>query len=163
MHPRRETTLQILSDLIGFPTVSADSNLALIDYAADYLGKLGASVKTFRDPGGAKANLFATIGPEVDGGIVLSGHSDVVPVTDQAWSSDPFDMRTADGRVYGRGTCDMKGFIAAALAMAPHYAASELKRPVHFAFTYDEEVGCLGARALVSDLAALPYKPAVCT
>ena len=162
MHPTRETTLEILSDLIGFPTVSADSNLALIDYAADYLGKLGASVKTFRDPGGAKANLFATIGPEVDGGIVLSGHSDVVPVTDQAWSSDPFDMRTADGRVYGRGTCDMKGFIAATLAMAPHYAASELKRPVHFAFTYDEEVGCLGARALVSDLAALPYKPAVC-
>ena len=162
MHPRRETTLQILSDLIGFPTVSADSNLALIDYAADYLGKLGASVKTFRDPGGTKANLFATIGPEVDGGIVLSGHSDVVPVTDQAWSSDPFDMRTADGRVYGRGTCDMKGFIAAALAMAPHYAAAELKRPVHFAFTYDEEVGCLGARALVNDLAALPYKPAVC-
>lgn len=162
MHPSRETTLQILSDLIGFPTVSADSNLALIDYAADYLGKLGASVKTFRDPGGAKANLFATIGPEVDGGIVLSGHSDVVPVTDQAWSSDPFDMCTADGRVYGRGACDMKGFIAATLAMAPHYAASELKRPVHFAFTYDEEVGCLGARALVNDLAALPYKPAVC-
>lgn len=162
MHPTRAATLEILSDLIGFPTVSADSNLALIDYTAEYLGKLGASVHTFRDPGGAKANLFATIGPEVDGGIVLSGHSDVVPVTDQAWSSDPFDMRTADGKVYGRGTCDMKGFIAAALAMAPHYAAAELKRPVHFAFTYDEEVGCLGARALVNDLAALPYKPAVC-
>ncbi|MEQ8335583.1 acetylornithine deacetylase [Nisaea sp.] len=162
MHPSRETTLQILSDLIGFPTVSADSNLALIDYAADYLGRLGASVHTFRDPHGTKANLFATIGPEVDGGIVLSGHSDVVPVTDQAWSSDPFDMRTADGRAYGRGTCDMKGFIAASLAMAPHYAKSDLRRPVHFAFTYDEEVGCLGARALMHELALLPFKPAVC-
>jgi acetylornithine deacetylase len=162
MHPTRDATLEILSDLIGFPTVSADSNLALIDYTADYLGRLGASVHTFRDPDGTKANLFATIGPEVDGGIVLSGHSDVVPVTDQAWSSDPFDMRTADGRVYGRGTCDMKGFIATTLAMAPHYAAAELKRPVHFAFTYDEEVGCLGARALMHELALLPFKPAVC-
>ena len=122
MHPTRAATLQILSDLIGFPTVSSDSNLALIDYAAEYLGKLGANVHTFRAPDGTKANLFATIGPEVDGGIVLSGHSDVVPVTDQAWSSDPFGMRVAEGKAYGRGTCDMKGFIAAALAMAPHYA-----------------------------------------
>lgn len=162
MHPTREATLEILSDLIGFPTVSADSNLALIDYAAEYLGKLGANVHTFRDPNGAKANIFATIGPEVDGGIVLSGHSDVVPVTDQAWSSDPFGMRIAEGKAYGRGTCDMKGFIAAALAMAPHYAKCELKRPVHFAFTYDEEVGCLGARALMHELALLPFKPAVC-
>ena len=162
MHPTRAATLQILSDLIGFPTVSSDSNLALIDYAAEYLGKLGANVHTFRAPDGTKVNLFATIGPEVDGGIVLSGHSDVVPVTDQAWSSDPFGMRVAEGKAYGRGTCDMKGFIAAALAMAPHYAKNDLRRPVHFAFTYDEEVGCLGAQALMHELALLPFKPAVC-
>ncbi|WP_193183035.1 acetylornithine deacetylase [Nisaea sediminum] len=158
----REETLSILEDLIGFPTVSADSNLALIGYAADRLRDLGAEVKVYRDDSGAKANLFATIGPEVDGGIVLSGHSDVVPVADQDWSSDPFEMRIADGKAYGRGTCDMKGYIAAALAMAPHYARADLKRPVHFAFTYDEEVGCLGAQALMHDLALLPFRPAVC-
>lgn len=162
MHPTRDATLEILSDLIGFPTVSADSNLALIDYAAEYLARLGASVQTFRAPDGTKANLFATIGPEVDGGIVLSGHSDVVPVTDQAWSSDPFGLRVAEGKAYGRGTCDMKGFIAAVLATAPHYAKKDLRRPVHFAFTYDEEVGCLGAQALMHELALLPFKPSVC-
>ncbi|MBO6561005.1 MAG: acetylornithine deacetylase [Nisaea sp.] len=162
MQATREETLSILQDLIGFPTVSADSNLALIGYAADRLRDLGAEVKLYRDESGAKANLFATIGPEVDGGIVLSGHSDVVPVADQDWSSDPFEMRIADGKAYGRGTCDMKGFIAASLAMAPHYAAQDLKRPVHFAFTHDEEVGCLGAQALMHDLALLPFRPAVC-
>jgi len=162
MQARRKETLSILRDLIGFPTVSADSNLALIDYAANRLEELGAEVRVYRDESGAKANLFATIGPETDGGIVLSGHSDVVPVADQDWSSDPFEMRIADGRAYGRGTCDMKGFIAAALAMAPHYAKAGLKRPVHFAFTYDEEVGCLGAQALMQDLALLPFRPAVC-
>lgn len=162
MQATREETLSILQDLIGFPTISADSNLALIGYAADQLRDLGADVKVYRDENGAKANLFATIGPEIDGGIVLSGHSDVVPVADQDWSSDPFDMRIADGKAFGRGTCDMKGFIAAALAMAPHYARADLKRPVHFAFTYDEEVGCLGAQALMHDLALLPFRPAVC-
>lgn len=162
MQATREETLTILGDLIGFATVSADSNLALIDYAAHRLDELGAEVKVYRDESGAKANLFATVGPETDGGIVLSGHSDVVPVADQDWSSDPFEMRIADGKAFGRGTCDMKGFIAAALAMAPHYARSDLKRPVHFAFTYDEEVGCLGAQALMHDLALLPFRPAVC-
>jgi len=156
-----DDTRAILADLIAFPTVSADSNLELIAYAADRLGDLGARTSVMTDPSGHKANLFATLGPEGDGGIVLSGHSDVVPVEDQDWSSDPFTLREADGLLYGRGACDMKGFIAAALAVAPRYAALDLARPVHFCFTYDEEVGCLGARQLVDDLKRLKIRPAV--
>ncbi len=147
-----ETTKQILSDLVAFPTVSVDSNLDMISYLAARLKDCGAKVEIFHDETGKKANLFATLGPEVDGGIVLSGHSDVVPVTDQDWSSDPFVMEERDGRLYGRGTCDMKGFIAAAIAMAPHFAQRATDTPVHFAFTYDEETGCIGAGHLVEAL-----------
>ncbi len=156
-----EHTVPILKELIAFPTVSSDSNLALIHYAAERLEAVGARVDVFKDDSGTKANLFATIGPDTDGGIVLSGHSDVVPVEGQDWSRDPFDMWEDEGRLYGRGSCDMKGFIAAALAMAPRYAEAKLTRPVHFAFTYDEETGCLGAQALVKDLARYGFKPAV--
>ena len=156
-----DDTRAILGDLIAYPTVSADSNLDLIDYAAAHLRDRGASVLIFRDDSGAKANLFATIGPPGDGGIVLSGHTDVVPADAHAWTSDPFVMREADGRLYGRGSCDMKGFIAAALAFAPRFAEVELRRPVHFAFTYDEEVGCLGGRQLVDDLARAGIRPSV--
>jgi acetylornithine deacetylase len=156
-----DDTRAILGDLIAYPTVSADSNLDLIDYAAAHLRDRGASVLIFRDDSGAKANLFATIGPPGDGGIVLSGHTDVVPADARAWTSDPFVMREADGRLYGRGSCDMKGFIAAALAFAPRFAEVELRRPVHFAFTYDEEVGCLGGRQLVDDLARAGIRPSV--
>lgn len=147
-----ETTKQILSDLIAFPTVSVDSNLDMISYLAARLKDCGAKVEIFHDETGKKANLFATLGPEVDGGIVLSGHSDVVPVTDQDWTSDPFVMEERDGRLYGRGACDMKGFIAATLAMAPHFAQQVTNTPVHFAFTYDEETGCIGAGHLVEAL-----------
>ncbi len=147
-----ETTKQILSDLIAFPTVSVDSNLDMISYLAARLIDCGAKVEIFHDETGEKANLFATLGPEVDGGIVLSGHSDVVPVTDQDWSSDPFVMEERGDRLYGRGTCDMKGFIAAAIAMAPHFAQRATDTPVHFAFTYDEETGCIGAGHLVEAL-----------
>ncbi len=147
-----ETTKQILSDLIAFPTVSVDSNLDMISYLAARLKDCGAKVEIFHDESGKKANLFATLGPEVDGGIVLSGHSDVVPVTDQDWTSDPFVMEERDGRLYGRGTCDMKGFIAATVAMAPHFAQRITDTPVHFAFTYDEETGCIGAGHLVEAL-----------
>jgi len=157
-----ERTTEILADLIAFPTVSADSNLDLIHHVRDLLQDLGAEVRVFHDELERKANLFATLGPAVDGGIVLSGHSDVVPVEGQDWSSNPFDLRESDGRLFGRGSCDMKGFIAAALAKAEHYATLDLKRPVHFAFTHDEEVGCLGARALVGQLADLPMRPSVC-
>ncbi|WP_265517963.1 acetylornithine deacetylase [Nitratireductor luteus] len=149
----------ILAELVAFPTISADSNLELIAYATELMSEVGARISIMRDESGTKANLFATLGPEGDGGIVLSGHSDVVPVVGQNWSSDPFVLREADGRLYGRGTCDMKGFIACCLAKAPDFAALELKRPLHFAFTYDEEVGCLGARTLVSELERMDLRP----
>ncbi len=157
----RARTCEILGDLIAFPTLSSDSNHALIAYAAGLLEDCGARVDLSSSPCGTKANLFATLGPEVDGGILLSGHSDVVPVTDQDWSSDPFVMEERDGRLYGRGTCDMKGFIAACLAMAPTYAAQVSTRPMHFAFTYDEEIGCFGAQHLAADLQARGLTPGV--
>ncbi|SDN57969.1 acetylornithine deacetylase [Lutimaribacter pacificus] len=157
---RFEQTVGILGDLIAFPTVSADSNLELIAYLANRLGDVGAHVQVMTDESGHKANLFATIGPETDGGIVLSGHSDVVPAEEHGWSADPFEMVARDGNFYGRGTCDMKGFIAAAMAMAPTLAQADLRRPVHFAFTYDEEVGCLGAQHLVRELAETGLRPA---
>lgn len=141
-------TQAILGDFIAHPTVSKDSNLAMIADIANRLGDAGASVDIQTSRDGRKANLFATLGPAGPGGIVLSGHSDVVPVDGQHWSSDPFEMTDRDGRLYGRGACDMKGFIAAAVAMAPEFAECKLGRPVHFAFTYDEEIGCLGAQAL---------------
>ncbi len=155
-----ETTRKILGDLIAYPTVSADSNLELIAYCADYLEGLGARVTVSKDATGTKANLFASLGPDIDGGIVLSGHSDVVPVAGQDWTSHPFTMAERDGKLFGRGACDMKGFLAATLALAPDYAALDLKRPVHFAFTYDEEVGCLGGKALVGELQATGLRPA---
>jgi acetylornithine deacetylase len=151
----------ILADLIGFPTVSSDSNLEMMAYLADRLTSLGARTELFTDPSGHKANLFATLGPEGPGGIVLSGHSDVVPAVADDWTNDPFAMVERDGRLYGRGACDMKGFIACALAAAPDYAGRDLARPVHFAFTYDEEVGCLGARALTEELARREIRPEI--
>jgi acetylornithine deacetylase len=156
-----DDTKEILGELIAFPTISSDSNLELIAHAADRLGALGAETRVLVDETGSKANLFATLGPERDGGIVLSGHSDVVPVADQDWSADPFAMREADGRLYGRGACDMKGFIAAVLAVAPLFASRQLSRPLHVCLTYDEEVGCLGARKLVGDLAAMDIRPSL--
>lgn len=154
-------TREILGELIAYPTVSADSNLALIEHLAGLLDDAGARVEVFRDASGGKANLFATIGPDIDGGILLSGHSDVVPVADQAWTTDPWAMVERDGRLYGRGTCDMKGFIAAAVALAPTYAQKASARPIHFAFTHDEEIGCLGAQALAPLLQARGVKPRV--
>jgi len=160
-HALLAETVAILRDLVAFPTVSADSNLELIAYLGGRLEGLGARVRVTHDPAGRKANVFATIGPEGAGGVVLSGHTDVVPVEGQAWSSDPFAIVERDGKLYGRGTCDMKGFIAAALAFAPAYAAARLRKPLHFAFTYDEEVGCLGAQVMLADLAAAGVRPAI--
>ncbi len=156
-----DRTIDILADLIAFPTVSADSNMEMIAYLSDALEAAGAKVDVFLDSSGHKANLFATLGPVVDGGIVLSGHSDVVPVTDQPWSTDPFKLVAADDRLYGRGTCDMKGFIAATIAMAPVFAARVQYRPLHFAFTYDEETGCIGAGHLAAALTERGIKPSV--
>ncbi len=154
-----QATVDLLDRLIAYPTVSTDSNLEMIIDLSGRLQSLGARTHIFGDETGSKATLFGSLGPDVPGGVLLSGHSDVVPVTDQDWSSDPFQMRQADGLLYGRGTCDMKGFIAASVVMAEHYAALPLKRPVHFAFTYDEETGCLGAQALIPELTRLGIKP----
>ncbi|NBB98536.1 MAG: acetylornithine deacetylase [Alphaproteobacteria bacterium] len=153
-------TKQILAELVAFPSISADGNRAVTEHIAGLLADSGARVWTEPDATGAKLNLFATIGPEGPGGVVLSGHTDVVPVEGQPWATDPFAMVERDGRLYGRGTCDMKGFVAACIAMAPAFAARDLKVPVHFAFTYDEEIGCLGAQALTATLAARGIRPA---
>jgi len=155
-------TLAILADLIAIPTISADSNLELIAYSAAKLDALGAKTDMTLDPTGLKANLFATIGPDIDGGVVLSGHTDVVPVEGQEWSTDPFQAVERDGLVYGRGSCDMKGFIACALALAPRIAEADLRRPVHFAFSYDEETGCLGAQVMLKALAETGRRPGIC-
>lgn len=160
-HALIEPTKSILGDLIAFPSISADSNLDIIAYLADRLRAAGALVDIFPDETGNKANLFATFGPKEDGGIVLSGHTDVVPVAGQEWSTDPFTMVERDGCLFGRGSCDMKGFIAAAVAVAPSFAALSLKRPLHFAFTYDEEVGCFGAQTLLARLDQAGVHPAV--
>jgi acetylornithine deacetylase len=151
----------VLARLVAFDTTSRDSNLALIEYVEALLGGLGVATTRVPNHDGSKANLYATLGPAVEGGLVLSGHTDVVPVDGQAWSSDPFVLTERDGRLYGRGTCDMKGFIALALAAAPAFAhPGRLARPVHLALSYDEEVGCLGAPAMIARIAAQLPRPA---
>ena len=144
---------EILETLIGFDTVSARSNMALIQWVRDYLARHGIESAIVPNDEGTKANLYATLGPKRAGGVVLSGHTDVVPVAGQAWSSDPFRVRAENGRLFGRGTADMKGFIACALAAVPDFAAAELKTPIHLAFSYDEEVGCIGVPHLLARLA----------
>ena len=153
--PRR-TTEEILVDLVAFNTVSARSNLELIEYVEAYLVDWGiGSVRVVSDDG-SKSNLYATIGPADRAGVVLSGHTDVVPVANQPWESDPFDLteRTVDGqlRLYGRGSADMKGFAAAVLAMVPDFVAADLKTPIHIALSYDEEIGCLGVGRMIAKM-----------
>ncbi len=143
----------ILERLVAFDTVSAKSNLALIDWVADHLAGYGIASGLTRSADGTKANLFATVSPSGRGGVILSGHTDVVPVEGQAWDSDPFRLSPDGDHLYGRGTADMKGFIALALALVPKALAAPLATPLHLALTHDEEVGCLGAPALI---AALP-------
>lgn len=148
---RQATALEILERLIAFDTTSARSNLELIDWVADYLGEFGiASERSAASPG--KANLFATIGPLEQGGVILSGHTDVVPVAGQDWHSDPFHLIEDSGRLYGRGSADMKGFIALVLALVPEMTRRTLAVPLHLAFTHDEETGCFGAPALIRAL-----------
>lgn len=149
-----------LDELVTLPTVTGSSNLALIDHVEQVLAPLGASTRRTFDATGTRANLLATLGPAVDGGVVLSGHTDVVPADAHGWRSDPFGVEERDGRLYGRGTADMKGFLACALAVAPAFAAAALTRPVHLAFTFDEEVGCLGAPLLIEDLLTAVPPPA---
>ena len=149
-----------LARLVAFDTTSRRSNLELIAYVERFLGDLGVDSRRVANADGSKANLLASIGPTVEGGVVLSGHTDVVPVDGQAWTSDPFQLARRGDRLYGRGACDMKGFLALALAAAPAFAGAALKRPVHLAFSYDEEIGCLGAPALIAEIAARTPRPA---
>lgn len=152
--------IELLERLVAFDTVSRHSNLALIEFVEDFLSALGASPTRVPNEDGTKSNLFATIGPAVEGGVVLSGHSDVVPIDGQDWASDPFILTARDGRLYGRGTTDMKGFVALALAAAERAAALPLKRPLHLAISYDEEVGCRGAPPMIETLRTALPKPA---
>lgn len=154
-----EDTVAHLGRLIAYPTISSDSNMAMIADLADHLERVGGRVEVMADPGGTKANLIASFGPQEPGGVLLSGHSDVVPVAEQPWTSDPFVMEERDGRLFGRGACDMKGFIAAMMTMAQRLDGSSLRRPLRFAITHDEEVGCLGARALIPELRARGIAP----
>lgn len=152
----------MIERLIGYDTTSFRSNLNLIEWSADYLESLGATTRITYDDARQKANLFATIGPADVPGVILSGHTDVVPVEGQDWTSDPFKARLDGDRLVGRGTADMKGFIAVALALAPEFARRKLPLPVHFAFSYDEEIGCVGVRRLIEDLEKVPVPPRLC-
>ena len=150
---KRRTAREILDILVAFQTVSRDSNLAMIEWVEEYLSGFGvASTRVYNDDG-TKASLYANVGPMVEGGIVLSGHSDVVPVDGQDWSTDPFVVTEIDGKMFGRGTCDMKGFVAIALAAVPKAIESGLKRPLQIALSYDEEIGCVGAPAMIAEMA----------
>jgi acetylornithine deacetylase len=158
---RLSPSVDMIGKLVAFPTVSRDSNLALIDFVRERLRDLEADVRLTFDDDRRKANLFATLGPGGDGGLVLSGHTDVVPVEGQAWDADPFAVRHQHGRLYGRGTSDMKSFIAIALALLPTYV-SRLTKPIHLALSYDEEVGCIGVGRLIEDLARARVRPSGC-
>jgi acetylornithine deacetylase len=152
--PQRIAPREMLAKLVAFDTTSAKSNLALIDFVRDYLAGHGIESRLIFDDQRSKANLYASMGPGGPGGVVLSGHTDVVPVAGQPWSADPFTLRESNGKLFGRGTCDMKGFIALALSLVPEMQSAGLKRPIHIALSYDEELGCLGAPRMIADIKA---------
>jgi acetylornithine deacetylase len=155
-------SLEILERLVAFPTVSRDPNLPLIDYVRDFLAARGISAKLYPDASGRKANLLATLGPSDRSGVLLSGHTDVVPVDGQPWSTDPFRLHERSGRLYGRGAADMKGFIACALACIDRASSRRLAVPLQLALSYDEELGCLGVHSLITDLAGWTHRPRFC-
>jgi acetylornithine deacetylase len=160
--PPRLSSAEMLARLIAFDTTSRNPNLALIDFVRAWLDGHGVPYRVSFDPSGQKANLHAVIGPQAPGGIALSGHVDTVPVDGQAWTGDPFTLRREGGRLLGRGSCDMKGFVAACLAAVPDLLAARLTRPVHLFITHDEETDMSGARELIADIAASGLKPAMC-
>ncbi len=148
------TPEEMLARLVAFPTVSRDSNLALIDYVEEYLAGHGIAARRVPNDDGTKANLYAQIGPDAPGGVILSAHTDVVPVDGQPWTTDPFRLTEREGRLYGRGTADMKGFAACVLAAVPEMLGAPLARPIQIALSYDEEVGCLGAPSMIAEMRA---------
>lgn len=155
-------TLDILHRLIAFPTVSRKPNLDLIDYVTTLLDQAGITWELAKSPDGRRANIFATVGPTDRAGVILSGHTDVVPAEGQAWTRDPFRLSVDGGRLYGRGTADMKGFVASAIAAALRAARRPLAMPLHLALSYDEEIGCVGVRGLIEALRTRPIRPAFC-
>ena len=152
-------SINLIERLIAFDTTSRNSNLALMEFVGDYLRDLGVESELVHNDEGTKANLYATLGPTDRPGIALSGHTDVVPVDGQEWSTDPFHVIHKDGRLYGRGTSDMKSFIGICLALAPEFLARDITTPLHFAFSHDEEIGCVGVRSLIDTLSRRPIKP----
>jgi acetylornithine deacetylase len=157
-----EDSAAIIRDLVAFPTVSRDPNRDLLHYVEAFLARHGVSSEILWNEERTKGNLWATIGPADRPGVILSGHSDVVPVDGQEWSSDPFGLREQDGRLYGRGTCDMKGFVGIVLSLVPDLVRRDLKCPVHLAISYDEELGCSGVWSMAKRFASLTVRPALC-
>jgi acetylornithine deacetylase len=162
LNQKAELIRRLLADLVAFETVSDRTNLPLIGYIENYLASFGITGRRIVDESGQKASLWVTIGPDDRPGIVLSGHTDVVPVAGQDWSNNPFELIGRDGRLYGRGTTDMKGFVAVCLAMIPEMRQAKLTTPIHLAISYDEEVGCVGVRPLLRELGRAPVRPLGC-
>ena len=154
--------LEMAKRLVAFDTTSRNSNLTLIEFIRDYLDGYSVGSELVFDETGAKANLYATIGPQDRSGIMLSGHTDVVPIDDQDWHTDPFKPVEKDDRLYGRGSSDMKAFIATVLSLVPQLVSRKLREPIHLSFSYDEEVGCLGVRRLIDVIAVRPNRPRLC-
>jgi acetylornithine deacetylase len=159
---RAQRTIEVLEALVGFDTTSRNSNLALVEWVEAYLDRFGVAHERITDETGTKANVWATMGPLGVPGTILSGHTDVVPIDGQSWSNDPFQLTEHNGRLYGRGATDMKGFDAFCLAAVPAMVAAPLARPIHLALSYDEEVGCIGVRGIIARLERAKVKPAAC-
>ena len=156
-----ESTIEILNDLVGFETISGRPTHAITGYIEHYLKQQGVACSLSFDEAGERANVFATIGPETDGGVVFSGHTDVVPVEGQIWQTDPFKLTAKDGKLFGRGSVDMKGFLASVLASVPAWKQMPLARPIHIAFSYDEETGGLGMPVLLESMSRFAFRPAI--
>ena len=156
-----ETTIGILDRLVAFDSISGRPTHGIVDFVQDYLAKHGIDSTLSFDDTGERANLFATIGPSIDGGVVLNGHTDVVPVEGQSWTSDPFTLTRRGNRLFGRGAVDMKGFLACVLGAVPGFQARNLQKPIHIAFSYDEEIGGLGMPGLLQDMAGKPFRPEI--
>jgi acetylornithine deacetylase len=157
-----QRSIEILDALVGFDTTSRNSNLPLIAWIEDYLDRHGVAHERIPDRSGTKSNVWATIGPATTPGYILSGHTDTVPVDGQSWSSDPFRLARRDGKLFARGSTDMKGFLACCLAAVPEMKARPLQQPIHLAISYDEEVGCVGVRDMIARLKSAPVRPAGC-
>jgi acetylornithine deacetylase len=153
------TAKELLARLVAFDTTSAKTNIPLIAFVESYLAEYGIASHRVPTPDGLKASLFATVGPDGVGGLGLSGHTDVVPVNGQSWDTDPFVLTEREGKLYGRGSCDMKGYLACVLAMVPQFTQRKLRMPIHIAFSYDEEIGCTGVRPMIAELGKTLPRP----